>query len=48
MPIVFYDDFECLLVKIDSCEKNPNMSSTEKEDMHVPCGYFITTCYSYN
>ena len=21
VPIVFYDDFECLLVKIDSCEK---------------------------
>ena len=48
MPIVAYADFECLLVKIDSCEKNPNMSYTEKKDMHIPCGYSITTCYSYD
>ena len=26
VPIVVYADFECLLVKIDSCKKNPNMS----------------------
>ena len=32
VPIVVYADFECLLVKIDSCEKNPNMSYTEKKD----------------
>ena len=48
MPIVVYADFECLLVKIDSCDKNPNMSYTEKKDMHIPCGYSITTCYSYD
>ena len=48
VPVVVYDDFECLLVKIDSCEKNPNMSYTEKKDMHIPCGYSITTCYSYD
>ena len=48
VPIVVYADFECLLVKIDSCEKNPNMSYTEKKDKHIPCGYSITTCYSYD
>ena len=48
MLIVVYADFECLLVKIDSCEKNPNVSYTEKKDMHIPCGYSITTCYSYD
>ena len=48
MPIVVYADFECLLVKIDSCEKNPNMSYTEKKDNHIPCGYSITTCYPYD
>ena len=48
VPIVVYADFECLLVKIDSCEKNPNMSYTEKKNKHIPCGYSITTCYSYD
>ena len=48
VPIVVYADFECLLVKIDSCEKNPNMSYTEKKDKHIPCGYSITSCYSYD
>ena len=24
------------------------MSYTEKKDMHIPCGYSITTCYSYD
>ena len=48
VPVVVYADFECLLVKIDSCEKNSNMSYTEKKDMYVPCGYSITTCYSYD
>ena len=31
MPVVVYADFECLLVKINSCEKNPNMSYTERK-----------------
>ena len=48
MPIVVYADFEYLLVKIDSCQKNSNMSYTEKKDKHIPCGYSITTCYSYD
>ena len=47
VPVVVYDDFECLLVKIDSCEKNPNTSYTEKKDKHIPFGYSITTSYSY-
>ena len=24
------------------------MSYTEKKDKHIPCGYSITTCYSYD
>ena len=48
VPIVVYADFECLLVKMDLCEKNPNMSDTEKKNKHIPCGYSITTCYSYD
>ena len=48
VPIVVYADFKCLLVQIDPCEKNPNISYTEKKDMHLPCEYSITTCYSYD
>ena len=48
MPIVIYADFECLLYRIDSCEKYPDKSYTEKRSLHVPCGYSITTCYSYD
>ena len=39
MSIVVYADFECLLVKIDSCKKNPNMSYTEKKI----CIYLLDT-----
>ena len=48
VPRVIYADFECLLFKMDSCEKNPNMSYTEKRNQHVPCGYSATTSYSYD
>ena len=48
VPIVVYADFECLLVKKDSCEKDHNMSYTEKKDKNMPCGYSITTYYSYD
>ena len=47
VPIVIYADFECLLVKINSCEKNPNMSYTEKKKKkHIPCEYSMSTSYS--
>ena len=48
VPKIKYDDFECLLFKMNSCEKNTNMSYTEKKNQHVPCGYSLTTCYSYD
>ena len=48
VPIVLCADFECLLFKMDLCEKNPNMSYTEKRNQHVPCGYSATTSYSYD
>ena len=38
VPIIIYADFECLLFKMDSCEKNPNISYTEKINQHVPSG----------
>ena len=47
VPIVIYAGFECLLFKMDSCEKCPDNSYTEKRSRHIPCGYSLTTCYSY-
>ena len=35
VPIVVYTDFECLLVQMDSCEKNPNMSYILKRKISI-------------
>ena len=40
-PFVIYADFECLLPKVQSCNPNPEKSSTTPVEKHVPCGY----CY---
>ena len=48
VPIVIYAGFECLLFKMDSCEKCPDKSYNEKKNKHIPCRYSITTCYSYD
>ena len=40
-PFVIYADFECLLPKVQSCNCNPEKSSTTPVQKHVPCGY----CY---
>ena len=48
VPIVIYADFECVLFKMDSCEKCPDNSYTEKKSRHIPCGYSLITCYSYD
>ena len=37
-PFIIYADLECLLFKMDSCEKTPTTSYTEKKAMHLPCG----------
>ena len=35
-PYVVYADFECVLEKIDGCERNPDKSFTVKTEHHVP------------
>ena len=40
-PFVIYADFECVLPKVQSCNPNPEKSSTTPVEKHVPCGY----CY---
>ena len=34
-------DLECLLIKQQSCQNNPNESYTERKAMHKPCGYSL-------
>ena len=36
---MIYADLECLLRKIDSCQNDPKISSTEKKTKHKPSGY---------
>ena len=48
VPIIIYADFECLFFKMDSCEKCTGSSYTEKKARHIPYGYSLTTCYSYD
>ena len=48
VPFVIYADLECLLEKIDSCQNDPEKSSTEKKAEHTPSGYSWITCCSFN
>ena len=41
IPHVIYADLECLLLKQQSCQNNPNNSYTEREAINEPCGYSL-------
>ena len=41
VPWVIYADFECLLIKQQLCQNNPEESYTEKKSIHESCGYSI-------
>ena len=47
-PFVIYTDLECLLIKQQSCENNPNESCTERKAMHKPCGYTLSLICSFD
>ena len=38
-PFVIYSDLECLLLKQQSCQNNPNESYTDRKAIHEPCGW---------
>ena len=38
VPFIIYADLECLLKKIDTCQNNPELSSTTKINQHIPSG----------
>ena len=47
IPFTIYADLECLLAKMDTCENDPNKSSTAKIKKHIPSGYSIFTHCSF-
>ena len=48
VPFTIYADLECLLIKQQSCQNNPNESYTERKAMHEPCGYVLSLLYSFD
>ena len=44
---VIYADVECLLLKKQSCQNNPNESYTERKAIHEPCGYGLSLASSF-
>ena len=47
-PFTLYADFECLLVKEQSCQNNPEKSYTERKDRHEPSGYSLSLICSFD
>ena len=48
MSFTIYADLECLLIKQQSCQNNPNEFYTERKVMHEPCGYALTLVISFD
>ena len=48
VPFTIYADSECLLIKQQSCQNNPNESYTERKAMHEPCGYALSFVCSFD
>ena len=47
-PFAMYADLECLLIKQQSSQNNPNESYTERKAMHEPCGYALDLVSSFD
>ena len=45
---VIYVDLECLLLKQQSCQNNPNKSYTERKAIHEPFGYSLDLVCSFH
>ena len=48
MPYVSYADLECLLLKQQSHQNNPDKSYTERKAIHEPCGYSLDLVSSFD
>ena len=47
-PLIVYSDLECLLEKVQSCQKNPKNSHTEKKAKHESSGYAWSLICSFD
>ena len=47
-PFTIYADLECLLIKEQSCQNNPNESYTERKAKHEPSGYSLSLISSFD
>ena len=47
-PFIIYADLECLLLKMNTCINNPNMSCTTVKALHKPSGYSLLTSCSFD
>ena len=45
---IIYADLECLLLKTNTCNNNPNMSYTTAKALHKPSGYSLLTSCSFD
>ena len=45
---VIYADLECLLLKMNTCNNNPNKSYTIAKVLHKPSGYSLLTSSSFD
>ena len=48
LSFIIYADLECIFKKIDTCQNNPDLSSTTKINQHIPSGYSIYTSCSFD
>ena len=48
MLFAIYADLECLLIKQQSCQNNPNESYTERKGTHQPWGYSLDLVSSFD
>ena len=48
VPHITYADLECLIEKIDTCQNNSEKSYIENKAKHIPLGYSLVTCCSYD
>ena len=48
VPFTIYADLECLSIKEQSCQNNPNDSCTERKAMHESCSYSLDLVSSFD
>ena len=47
IPYIIYADIESLIKKIDGCENNAENSSATKLGDYIPCGYSMSTIWTF-